>query len=92
MRNYNRDRKSKKTDFGGKGDFKRPEMYNAVCSECGKKCQVPFKPSGDKPIYCSECFERKSGGSSHRSDRRDSGRRRFKGKKTYRAVCDKCGS
>ncbi|MGN0980587.1 MAG: zinc-ribbon domain containing protein [Candidatus Avoscillospira sp.] len=41
-----------------KGASARPErtMYDAVCSECGKPCKVPFQPSGDRPIYCSECF------------------------------------
>ncbi len=35
----------------------RPTMHRAVCDECGRDCEVPFKPSGDKPIYCSKCFE-----------------------------------
>ncbi|HOG53748.1 MAG TPA: zinc-binding protein, partial [Bacillota bacterium] len=26
------------------------------CSQCGAPCKVPFQPSGDKPVYCSECF------------------------------------
>ena len=41
-----------------KGQAPRPErtMYDAVCSECGKECKVPFQPSGDRPIYCSDCF------------------------------------
>jgi len=46
--------------FGG-----RPrEMHKAVCAECKKECDVPFKPSGDRPVYCKECF----------SKRKDSGR------------------
>ena len=36
------------------------EMFSAVCDECGKDCKVPFKPSSDKPIYCSDCFEKKN--------------------------------
>jgi CxxC-x17-CxxC domain-containing protein len=52
-------------------------MHKAVCDECGKDCEVPFKPSGDKPIYCSECFEKKEGGSSRRSGKRSSGRSDF---------------
>lgn len=39
-------------------------MHKAICDECGKECQVPFKPTGDKPIYCSECFDKKGGGGS----------------------------
>lgn len=33
-------------------------MFDAVCSECGKPCKVPFEPRGDRPIYCSDCFRR----------------------------------
>jgi CxxC-x17-CxxC domain-containing protein len=61
--------------FGGR-DSRR--MYDVVCDECGKDCQVPFKPSQDKPIYCSECFEKKGGRDRGRSGRRDFGRRDFK--------------
>ena len=32
------------------------EMHEAVCANCGKTTQVPFLPSGDRPVYCSECF------------------------------------
>ncbi|MEI6731303.1 MAG: CxxC-x17-CxxC domain-containing protein [archaeon] len=41
--------------FGGRGR-ERPEMHDATCAKCGKPCQVPFRPSGDKPVYCSDCF------------------------------------
>ena len=40
--------------FGGGGGGK--EMFSVVCSECGKPAQVPFKPRGDRPVYCSDCF------------------------------------
>ncbi len=33
-----------------------PELFDAVCSKCGKDCQVPFRPSGQKPVYCRACF------------------------------------
>ena len=43
--------------FGGqRRDFGPREMHKAVCSECGKETEVPFKPSGDRPVYCKECF------------------------------------
>ncbi len=32
------------------------EMHKAVCSECGKECEVPFKPVEGRPVYCRECF------------------------------------
>ncbi|MDD5006172.1 MAG: DNA-directed RNA polymerase [Candidatus Omnitrophica bacterium] len=53
-------------DQGGGGGFGgRPprEMHKAICAECKKECEVPFKPSGDRPIYCKECFtKRKNSG------------------------------
>ena len=44
---------------GGYERAERPRraMYPAVCSQCGKETEVPFQPRGDKPVYCSECFE-----------------------------------
>jgi CxxC-x17-CxxC domain-containing protein len=44
---------------GGGGGYDRPrrEMFPATCTQCGKETQVPFQPRGDKPVYCSDCFE-----------------------------------
>ena len=49
--------------YGGGYDRPRREMFPAVCSACGKETKVPFQPRGDKPVYCSECFESVRGGS-----------------------------
>ena len=35
------------------------EMHPAKCSECGKACEVPFKPTEGKPVYCRDCFRQK---------------------------------
>jgi CxxC-x17-CxxC domain-containing protein len=40
------------------------EMFTATCSSCGNEAQVPFQPSGDKPVYCSTCFEQRRGGAA----------------------------
>ena len=47
--------------FGGGGEFSnRPrEMHKATCGECKKECEVPFKPSGDRPVYCRDCFSKR---------------------------------
>ena len=38
-------------------------MYEAICADCSKVCEVPFKPSEDRAVYCKTCFaKRKSGG------------------------------
>ena len=36
----------------------RREMHPVVCAECGAETLVPFLPRGDRPVYCSPCFER----------------------------------
>jgi CxxC-x17-CxxC domain-containing protein len=35
------------------------EMHKAVCSDCGKDCEVPFKPTEGRPVYCRECFAKR---------------------------------
>jgi len=61
--------------FGGGGrDFGRREMYQATCAQCGKDCQVPFQPRDDRPVYCSDCFEKRR---SEDSNFRGSGDRNF---------------
>jgi CxxC-x17-CxxC domain-containing protein len=53
-----------KRSFGGDrgGDRERPDMHKATCSECTKICEVPFRPSNDKPVYCNDCFSSKREG------------------------------
>ena len=59
--------------FGGRssGGFSRDrrpvEMHDAICDKCKKECQVPFKPSSDKPVLCSDCFKKEGGSSSRGS-------------------------
>lgn len=66
-----------KSSFSGKS---RGESYNrdrgpvamhpAVCDQCGKACEVPFRPTEGKPIYCTICFgEKKNAGKNKNSDR-----------------------
>jgi CxxC-x17-CxxC domain-containing protein len=56
-------RDNRRPSFGSRGrDFSaRKEMHAAVCNECGKNCQVPFKPTGNKEIFCSDCFQKRGG-------------------------------
>ncbi|MGE5372001.1 MAG: zinc-ribbon domain containing protein [Solirubrobacterales bacterium] len=32
------------------------EMFDVVCAECGCETKVPFRPSGERPVYCSDCY------------------------------------
>jgi CxxC-x17-CxxC domain-containing protein len=59
-------------DSGGRESSGNREMFKAICANCGKECQVPFRPREDKPVYCSDCFEQKGG-----RDTRSGGQNRF---------------
>ena len=54
---------------GGFGGGMRREMHPAVCADCGKDTEVPFRPRGDRPVYCSDCYSKQrdsSAGGSYR--------------------------
>ncbi len=55
---------------GGDRGSDRP-LFKTVCSNCGKDCEVPFRPTNGKPVYCSDCFEKMG------NTRSDSGRQGF---------------
>lgn len=76
--------------FGGKKDFGRPsfgggrpqaQMHQATCAQCNKECEVPFRPNGQRPVYCRECF----GGSSQSAPTREFTRDRDFQKPAFRA-------
>lgn len=57
MNNYSKGGGFKKK-FGDRGS--RPvSMHSATCGSCGKDCEVPFRPTGDRPVYCKNCFDGK---------------------------------
>jgi len=53
--------------FGGGRDRDDKQMHRATCAECNKSCEVPFRPTGERPVYCSDCFEGNKGKSSRES-------------------------
>jgi CxxC-x17-CxxC domain-containing protein len=69
----------------------RSEMHKAVCDECKKDCEVPFRPTGDKPVFCSDCFRGKRSTEPRRFSGKDSRRFNSGDKRMHKAVCDKCG-
>jgi len=38
-------------------------LHKAICADCSKECEVPFKPSQDRPVYCKDCFSKRKGAS-----------------------------
>ncbi len=37
------------------------QMFDATCSNCNQPTQVPFQPTGERPVYCSNCFRQMRG-------------------------------
>ena len=85
-RSSDRGRRGRRSDneFKGKRSFGRDnrrdnrsgrdEMTKVTCSECKEECEVPFKPTSTKPVYCSNCFEKhdpKNNNSSNNHSERD---------------------
>lgn len=51
-------RAARKQRTGGSSDRPQREMHDAICAGCGVETQVPFRPSGDRPVYCRDCYQR----------------------------------
>ncbi len=46
-------------DFNS-GGFGDREMHKATCAECGNECEVPFKPTEGRDVYCKECYRKRT--------------------------------
>ncbi|TAN59585.1 hypothetical protein EPN16_06845 [bacterium] len=54
---------SQRFDRGSQHDNYRERSFTkAICADCRAECEVPFKPTGDRPVYCKECFAKHRGG------------------------------
>ena len=88
MENFRRNNRSGNR---GAGRGSTGQMHKTVCSECGKKCEVPFKPTGSKPVFCSDCFSKRRNERPRRFSGRDSGRFSSGDRRMYKVICDECG-
>lgn len=100
-RNSSGPRRSFDSRGGGFGGGER-QSFKAVCADCGKDCDLPFEPRGNRPVYCRDCFKNhpqedrpqrfdsrsSAGRGSFGGDRRDS---RGGDRQMFSAVCDNCG-
>lgn len=86
MANFDRDNRSHgrgdfhSRGFGGRDRGRRP-MHKTVCSKCGKECEVPFIPHGDRPVFCNDCFDRNRGSNPRQFGGASSGRSNFDNKR-----------
>ena len=60
--NFSRDdsppRRFNRGSSDGEERSPRLEMFETTCYKCKRRCEVPFRPSGGKPVYCRECFRK----------------------------------
>ena len=61
-------------------------LHKAICADCSKECEVPFKPSGDRPVYCKDCFAKRKVGSSFKAstDKRPGDEERIRERPSYK--------
>ena len=66
-KSWDKPRGGDRNSFGGD-----KQMHPATCSGCGKPCQVPFRPSAGKEVFCNDCFSKVKGEETFvRNDRFD---------------------
>src|SRR3990167_5405141 len=53
---YSRDERPSRDRYSR--DERKPEMHTVTCGDCGDECQIPFEPKFNRPVYCSECFQK----------------------------------
>lgn len=88
MGNFNRGRSGGRRSFVRRGFSDRGprgsvQMYRATCDNCRKDCEVPFRPTNGKPVFCSNCF-----GNNRGSERPAN----FDERQMFGAVCADCGN
>lgn len=55
-------RQARKSERYGSSDYgyrSQRQMFPAICAQCGKDTEVPFEPREDRPVYCSDCYNKK---------------------------------
>lgn len=60
-------RSARKRQRSGESRNYPRQTFQAVCSACGKECDVPFQPRGDRPVYCQSCYTQMKTESGNRS-------------------------
>ena len=75
LRSYRNSRDERPSRDRYSRDERKSEMHTVTCGDCGDKCQIPFEPKFNRPVYCSECFQKnkpKEAGDRYSRDERPS--------------------
>lgn len=49
-------RRSQNGDSSGGATAGQRPNFETVCAQCGVTTTVPFRPRGDRPVYCRTCY------------------------------------
>jgi len=61
---------SQRHDRGRHGTSPMERTFTRViCADCNQECEIPFKPSGNRPVYCKDCFSKRKRGNLFNSNR-----------------------
>lgn len=58
------DHSHRQGEAGQDNNYRERVLHKAICADCNKECEVPFRPSQDRPVYCRDCFSKRKGGGS----------------------------
>jgi CxxC-x17-CxxC domain-containing protein len=58
LRSYRNSRDERPSRDRYSRDERKPEMHTVTCGDCGDECQIPFEPKFNRPVYCSDCFQK----------------------------------
>lgn len=60
-RSGNRDGNRERRPFRRNFDSRPVEKHKAICSACKKECEVPFKPTEGREVFCQDCYKKNKG-------------------------------
>ncbi len=97
MANFNRGSRSgggrsweRRGGFGDRSSRGPVEMHQAVCDKCRQNCEVPFRPTSGKPVYCSNCFKSNGDFDSRNFSSKGGPSSGWEERKMFEATCDEC--
>ncbi|MDD5005217.1 MAG: hypothetical protein PHS93_01775 [Candidatus Omnitrophica bacterium] len=64
-------------------NFRERSYTKVICADCGNECEVPFKPSADRPVYCKDCFSKRKEGGTYNVRHDNAPREEHFGKKRH---------
>lgn len=72
---FNQDGRGPRRNYGDRPDFsggngRGKPLFSADCSNCGTYCEVPFRPTQGRPVFCRDCFKTQDQGQDRFADDR----------------------